>query len=59
MEDIWAPGFDGVIECDEASIYVISGKSVWEFGTNDAPLKKIESDYQKHDYVLSELGDIT
>lgn len=46
-EDIWAPGFDGVVECNEASTYVIVGKSVWEFGTNDATLKKIESDYQK------------
>ena len=27
-DDIWAPGFDGIIECSDDSIYVNSGISV-------------------------------
>ncbi len=46
-DDIWAPGFDGIIESDEKSNYISSGKSVWEFGTNKDSLKKINSDYDK------------
>lgn len=46
-EDIWAPGFDGVIECNEQSTYINAGKSVWEFGTNGDSIKKINSDYEK------------
>ena len=46
-DDIWAPGFDGVLHCEMASEYVCKGKSVWEFGTNDAALDKINKDYEK------------
>ncbi len=46
-DDIWAPGFDGVIENDEQNTYVCSGKSVWEFGTNKDTLNKINSDHIK------------
>lgn len=46
-DDIWAPGFDGIIENDEKNTYVASGKSVWEFGTNNDSLTKINSDYDK------------
>ena len=46
-DDIWAPGFDGVIFNEEAFRYVDSGQSVWEFGTNSDSLAKINADYQK------------
>ena len=45
--DIWAPGFDGIVECIKGSLYVNSGKSVWEFGSSNDSLKKINSDYDK------------
>ena len=45
--DIWAPGFDGVVECKEESLYVNSGISVWEFGNVGDSLSKINSDYEK------------
>ncbi len=46
-DDIWAPGYDGVVNCEKKTEYVKAGKSVWEFGTNGDTLKKINSDYKK------------
>lgn len=46
-DDIWAPGFDGVVHCAEESIYVPAGYSVWEFGTNKDSLEKVNEDYKK------------
>lgn len=46
-DDIWAPGFDGIVECDKHTLYVCEGKSIWEFGTNHDSLQKINDDYQK------------
>lgn len=46
-DDIWAPGFDGVVDCSEGNRYVPTGRSVWEFGTNENTLQKINDDYQK------------
>ncbi len=46
-DDVWAPGFDGIVECDENSAHICSGKSVWEFGTNEDSLSKINEDYVK------------
>ena len=46
-DDIWAPGFDGVVDCSEGNRYVPAGCSVWEFGTNENTLLKINDDYQK------------
>lgn len=46
-DDIWAPGFDGIVECKEGSLYVNSGKSVWEFGNVCDSLSKVNSDYEK------------
>ena len=46
-DDIWAPGYDGVANCEMATTYVCKGKSVWEFGTNDDSLSKINEDYKK------------
>ena len=38
MDDIWAPGYDGVAVCNEETKYVSKGMSVWEFGTSDNSL---------------------
>lgn len=46
-DDVWAPGFDGIVECDENLAHICSGKSVWEFGTNEDSLSKINEDYVK------------
>lgn len=46
-DDVWAPGFDGIVECEENSAHICSGKSVWEFGTNEDSLSKINEDYTK------------
>lgn len=45
--DIWAPGYDGIANCEIASEYVCKGRSVWEFGTNEDSLSKINEDYTK------------
>lgn len=47
LEDILAPGFDGIVNCKEATTYVADGISVWECGTNVDSLKKINEDYEK------------
>ena len=46
-DDVWAPGFDGIVESQEQTPYFTAGKSVWEFGTNADSLSKINEDYQK------------
>ena len=46
-DDIWAPGFDGIVECEEENRFVNKGISVWEFGTNHDSFEKINVDYQK------------
>ena len=47
FDDIWAPGFDGIVDSQEQTPYIAVGKSVWEFGTNANSLSKINEDYQK------------
>lgn len=46
-DDVWAPGYDGVVESNLASRFVCAGKSVWEFGTSKRPYNKVEDDYKK------------
>ena len=46
-DDIWAPGFDGVVSVESGTSYVSEGQSVWEFGTSSDSLKKINKDYDK------------
>ena len=46
-DDVWAPGFDGIVESQEQTTYVAVGKSVWELGTNADSLSKINGDYKK------------
>ena len=38
-------GWDGLVEADSATPWVPEGKSGWEFGTNQRPSSKAESDY--------------
>lgn len=47
LDDIWAPGFDGIVESTTESRFVARGTSVWELGTNADSLEKINSDYAK------------
>ena len=46
-DDVWAPGFDGVVESIEQTTYVSAGKSIWELGTNADSLRKINADFEK------------
>ena len=46
-DDIWAPGYDGIVSTETGSRYVAAGNSVWEFGTAADSLSKINSDYEK------------
>lgn len=46
-DDNWSPGFDGIVESEESTVYVCAGKSVWEIGTNRNSLKKINKDWEK------------
>ena len=39
-------GWDGLVEADSATPWVPEGKSGWEFGTNQRPSGKAESDYR-------------
>ena len=39
-------GWDGLIEADAAAPWVPEGKSGWEFGTNQSPIRKAERDYR-------------
>ena len=41
------PGYDGKVQSDGFSVFVPSGISVWEIGTNQDPLKKFNDDYKK------------
>ena len=39
-DDIWAPGYDGIVDNGTKTPYVAQGTSVWEFGTNADSLEK-------------------
>lgn len=46
-DDVWAPGYDGIVSAKVESRYIAAGKSVWEFGCSSDSLAKIESDFEK------------
>ena len=46
-DDVQSSGYDGTVKCHLGNEYVAKGLSVWEFGTSDATLNKINSDYEK------------
>lgn len=47
INDIWAPGFDGIVQQDATSKHVLKGTSYWELGTQKNYISKINSDYNK------------
>lgn len=46
-DDAERPGWDGLVETVEGAAWVPSGRSGWEFGTNQSPKVKAESDFKK------------
>ncbi len=44
---VWLPGYDGILETTESSLYVPAGKSVWECGCDSNPKSKANKDYAK------------
>ena len=60
-EDIWAPGFDGYIECEKGNTFIPEGKSIWEFGVSKNYMAKIQSDYKKRTegYVGTGIKEVT
>jgi transcriptional regulator with XRE-family HTH domain len=46
-EQVQRPGWDGIVESDEASEFVPAGTSVWELGVEKDPRKKAEDDFGK------------
>jgi hypothetical protein len=46
-DDAERPGWDGLIEASEGTPWIPSGRSRWEFGTNEDPKAKAESDFEK------------
>lgn len=44
---VWIPGFDGILEITQTSLYAPAGKSVWECGCGQDPKSKANSDYKK------------
>lgn len=53
-DDIWAPGYDGIVVNETKTTYVAQGKSVWEFGTNSDSLEKINGDYKNAQLIRLE-----
>ena len=46
-DDAERPGWDGLIEASEGTPWIPSGRSGWEFGTNEDSKAKAESDFEK------------
>ena len=40
-------GPDGVVKTNKGTQYVSEGKSLWEFGTDNTPIKKANDDINK------------
>lgn len=55
------PGWDGETETDKATPWVPTGKTGWEFGTNEDPAKKANGDYRARTDSIpqAERADIT
>lgn len=60
-DDAERPGWDGIVEADEGAPWVPSGRSGWEFGTNEDPKAKAEGDFEKSVKALKkkESADMT
>lgn len=46
-DDAERPGWDGFVEANEGAPWVPSGRSGWEFGTNEDPKTKADRDFEK------------
>jgi addiction module HigA family antidote len=46
-DDAENPGWDGFVEAAEGSPWIPTGRSGWEFGSNEGPKAKAEGDYKK------------
>jgi addiction module HigA family antidote len=46
-DDAERPGWDGIVESSDATPWVPSGRSRWEFGTNEDPKTKADGDFDK------------
>lgn len=46
-EAVDLPGFDGQAENSSQTLFVPGGRSIWEMGCNQNPLKKANADYEK------------
>ncbi len=53
-ESVLLGGWDGILEVTEKTEYLSSGTSVWEFGTDNDPKGKADSDYEKR--IKNSLG---
>lgn len=53
-DDAERPGWDGFVEAGEGTPWVPSGRSGWEFGTNEDPKTKAEGDFEKNVKALKE-----
>ena len=52
-DDAERAGWDGKVQASEGTAWVPAERSGWEFGTNEEPKTKAESDYQKSLKALS------
>lgn len=46
-DNIYEPGFDGIVVTESATPFVSRGQSVWEFGTSSRISQKINKDFRK------------
>lgn len=46
-DDSERPGWDGFVEASEGTPWIPMGRSGWEFGTNEDPKTKADSDFEK------------
>lgn len=59
-DSILVGGWDGHLVVEQGNMFVPSGQSLWEFGTNQSIKKKADTDYDKRTKSLkSERQDIT
>jgi addiction module HigA family antidote len=55
-DDAERPRWDGLTEATEGTPWVPAGRSGWEFGTNEDPKAKAESDFEKNVKALDKKG---
>lgn len=60
-DDAERPGWDGIVEAVDGTPWLPTGRSGWEFGTNEDPKTKAEGDFEKSVRALDkkECADMT